>query len=222
MVKMSQSKSSSKEKVINASIGLFNTKGYNGTSIRDIAEKANVNIAIISYYFKNKKGLLEHLISIYFDQYIQVIEKVLDEHDMSTSKEKLRALTKALLKYQMENRHLARFVYREMTLDNLLIREVMSTYLAKEKFHFKKAFEDGVHSKEFRKLDLPFVIAQYKGMLSMPVLQPQYFTEVLHIIPYDDYFLKQYMREMENWIELSICKRASEKYHVAQSLVVGD
>jgi AcrR family transcriptional regulator len=202
---LSQDKASSKEKVIQASIGLFNTKGFDGTSIRDIAENANVNIAIVSYYFKNKKGLLEYLISLFLDQYIQVIEEVLVENDSLTAKEKLRSLTRALLRYQAENRHLARFVYREMTLDNVLIREVMATYLAKEKYYFKQLFEEGVRLNEFRKLAIPSVIAQFKGMLTIPVLQPQYFTEVLHIIPYDEYFFKQFSKEMENWIELSIC-----------------
>ncbi|WP_246941259.1 forespore capture DNA-binding protein RefZ [Bacillus pinisoli] len=216
------SQPNSKEKVISASIGLFNTKGFNGTSVRDIANKANVNIAIVSYYFKNKKGLLEYLISLYFDQYIHVIEKVLMETDLLTTKEKLKVLTKALLKYQVDHRQLARFVYREMTLDNVLIREVMATYLAKEKYYFKQLFEDGIRSKEFRKLEIPSVIAQFKGMLSMPVLQPQYFTEVLHIIPYDEYFFKQYMKEMENWIELSICHSPTVTFINKPSYVVGD
>ncbi|WP_456277986.1 forespore capture DNA-binding protein RefZ [Bacillus sp. AK128] len=211
---MSQSKSSSKEKVIQASISLFNTKGFSGTSIRDIAEKANVNIAIVSYYFKSKKGLSEYLLSMYLDQYIHVIEEVLVANESLTAKEKLQRLTRALLLYQAENQHLARFVYREMTLDNVLIREVMATYLAKEKFYLKKLFEEGVRLKEFRKLSVPSVIVQYKGMLTIPVLQPQYFTEVLHI-PFDDYYIKQFIKEMENWIEFSICHTSSLELKVA-------
>ncbi|WP_420837812.1 forespore capture DNA-binding protein RefZ [Bacillus mesophilus] len=212
---LSQPKPSSKEKVVQASIGLFNTKGFNGTSIRDIAEKADVNIAIVSYYFKNKKGLLEHLISLYLDQYIRVIEEVLEQHESLSAKERLVFLTRTLLRFQAENRHLARFVYREMTLDNVLIREVMATYLAKEKYYFKQLFEDGIRSKEFRKLAIPSVLAQFKGMLTMPVLQPQYFTEVLHIIPHDEYFFKQYSKEMENWIEFSICQVTMPELKIA-------
>ena len=40
---------------------LFAEKGFNGTSVRDIAEKANVNLAMISYYFGSKDKLLEAL-----------------------------------------------------------------------------------------------------------------------------------------------------------------
>src|SRR5678810_1116354 len=40
---------------------LFAEKGFNGTSVRDIAEKAHVNLAMISYYFGSKDKLLEAL-----------------------------------------------------------------------------------------------------------------------------------------------------------------
>lgn len=41
---------------------LFAEKGFDGTSIRDIAKKANVNIAMISYYFGSKEKMLEALV----------------------------------------------------------------------------------------------------------------------------------------------------------------
>lgn len=44
-----------KQKVIDAAISLFNTKGYDGTSVRDIAKRADVNVANISYYFAGKQ-----------------------------------------------------------------------------------------------------------------------------------------------------------------------
>ena len=40
---------------------LFAEKGFNGTSVRDIAEKAQVNLAMISYYFGSKEKLFEAL-----------------------------------------------------------------------------------------------------------------------------------------------------------------
>ena len=41
---------------------LFAEVGFDGTSIRDIAQKANINIAMISYYFGSKEKLLESLV----------------------------------------------------------------------------------------------------------------------------------------------------------------
>ncbi|MBM6617433.1 forespore capture DNA-binding protein RefZ [Bacillus suaedaesalsae] len=196
---------SAKDKVIEASITLFNTKGFDGTSIRDIASKAGVNIANVSYYFKNKQGLLEYLISSYMDQYIQVIERVMKKAESQNSRESLFQLVQAIMNFQTENKHLTRFVFREMTLDNVLTREVMTTYLAKEKYYIKHLLDTGIRTKEFRKVSISSTIAQLKGMLIMPFIQPQYLTEVLHVIPYEDYFYKQYVTELQKWIDLSIC-----------------
>jgi AcrR family transcriptional regulator len=40
----------------------FAEKGFDGTSVRDIAKEAGVNIAMISYYFGSKEKMLESLI----------------------------------------------------------------------------------------------------------------------------------------------------------------
>lgn len=41
---------------------LFAEKGFEGTSIRDISKEANINVAMVSYYFGTKEKLLEALI----------------------------------------------------------------------------------------------------------------------------------------------------------------
>ncbi|MGZ2369120.1 TetR/AcrR family transcriptional regulator [Ancylomarina sp. YFZ004] len=53
----------SRSKILNASAELFVKNGYDGTSVRQIAKEAGVNIAMISYYFKSKEGVLVDLIS---------------------------------------------------------------------------------------------------------------------------------------------------------------
>lgn len=45
--------------IITAAEELFAGKGFDGTSVRDIAQTANVNLAMISYYFGSKEKLLE-------------------------------------------------------------------------------------------------------------------------------------------------------------------
>ncbi|MET1138954.1 TetR family transcriptional regulator, partial [Bacillus subtilis] len=79
-------------------------------------------------------------------------------------------MIRAILHYQHENRHIARLVYREISLDTILIREVMTTYLTKEKYYLKTILERGMKEKEFRKLHVSFTIIELKGMLSMPYL----------------------------------------------------
>jgi AcrR family transcriptional regulator len=47
--------------IMEAAEELFAEKGFAGTSVRDIAEEAGVNLAMISYYFGSKERLMESL-----------------------------------------------------------------------------------------------------------------------------------------------------------------
>ncbi|TCZ74826.1 TetR/AcrR family transcriptional regulator [Flaviaesturariibacter aridisoli] len=47
--------------IIRTAEALFAQKGYDGASVRDIAEAAGVNSAMISYYFGSKEGLIKAL-----------------------------------------------------------------------------------------------------------------------------------------------------------------
>lgn len=193
-----------KDVIVDTAISLFNVKGFNGTSIRDIAKKAKVNISTISYYFQNKHGLLEHCFTLFFEGYIREIEK-----GFSLLKEgaivSLKRITENILLFQCQNIHLTRFVLREMSIDSQVVREIMSTYFVKERFYFKKLFEEGIRTKEFNSFSINYMIIQYKGMLSMPFLNTYYLSEVLHVFPHERYFSEKYTRELNNWIDRVIC-----------------
>ncbi|WP_431212540.1 TetR family transcriptional regulator [Puia sp. P3] len=54
--------SDKREHILTSAEKLFAEKGFDGTSVRDIAQLAGVNLAMISYYFGSKEKLLEALI----------------------------------------------------------------------------------------------------------------------------------------------------------------
>ncbi len=49
---------SSREKLVQSAERLFAERGFDGVSVRDIANKAQVNSALVGYYFRGKEGLL--------------------------------------------------------------------------------------------------------------------------------------------------------------------
>src|SRR5262245_38276961 len=51
-----------KEHIINAAIELFAEKGFEGSSIRDLAARADVNVAMVNYYFGSKEKLFEAIV----------------------------------------------------------------------------------------------------------------------------------------------------------------
>jgi AcrR family transcriptional regulator len=52
------SEQTSREKLILSAERLFGERGFNGVSVRDIANDAQVNSALVGYYFRGKEGLL--------------------------------------------------------------------------------------------------------------------------------------------------------------------
>ena len=51
-----------KKHILDTSIKLFSTHGYNETSIREISKEAGVNVSMISYYFGGKDGILKGIV----------------------------------------------------------------------------------------------------------------------------------------------------------------
>ncbi|MCG3056754.1 TetR family transcriptional regulator, partial [Escherichia coli] len=83
---------------------LSTAKGFDGTSVREIATKAKVNVANISYYFEGKEGLLETLVTTYFEGYIAELENEFELREYKDAKECLQGMVSAVLNYQHENR----------------------------------------------------------------------------------------------------------------------
>ena len=55
-----------KQRILEVSTQLFSQKGFDATSINNIAEAANVNKALLYYYFKNKESILDELVDSLF------------------------------------------------------------------------------------------------------------------------------------------------------------
>lgn len=54
---------STKEKIIAHAHKLFAEKGFNGVSVREISQAADVNVAAINYHFNNKENLYKHTLN---------------------------------------------------------------------------------------------------------------------------------------------------------------
>jgi AcrR family transcriptional regulator len=203
-VRGGEMRKNSKAAIIDAAIYLFNTKGFNGTSVRDIAARADVNAANISYYFQNKKGLLENCFTAFFESYLKELEKGYSflEYGAEVC---LNAMVGNVLRYQCENTQLTRFILREMTIDSQVVREIMSTYHVKERYLLKRVLESGIENGEFKKHSIHYSILQLKGLLQMPYLNTHYVTEVLHVQPHEKYFADKYSHEISLWIKGTLC-----------------
>lgn len=62
---------------------LFAANGYNGTSVRDIASKAKVNVSMISYYFGSKENLMEELFKWRMEEGLNFAKNIVGNSDLA-------------------------------------------------------------------------------------------------------------------------------------------
>ena len=68
---------STKSKILDAAEELFATKGFNGTSLREITSRAEVNLAAVNYHFGSKKELIKAVMSRYMNELSPNLEAAL-------------------------------------------------------------------------------------------------------------------------------------------------
>jgi len=67
----------SKARILQEAVKLFARQGFARTGMRELAAKADVNLAMINYFFGSKKELLKIILDRVFSQYLAIAQKEL-------------------------------------------------------------------------------------------------------------------------------------------------
>jgi AcrR family transcriptional regulator len=69
--------------IIQVAERLFAGKGFSGTSIRDIAHEADINVSMISYYFGSKEKLIEALFEVRTQESTERMDNIVSNEDLT-------------------------------------------------------------------------------------------------------------------------------------------
>ena len=120
------------DRLLNAAEELFCEKGFEGTSIRDIAASAECNIASVNYYFGGKQQLYEqvwkrHLIPMR-DSRLQSIEKIsFSLENKPTLEDLIKSFAESFMGSIVETQKVS-------NLNKLMAREYINKHLPAEMF----------------------------------------------------------------------------------------
>ena len=101
------------DKILEAANKIFTEKGYAEARVRDIAEQAGVNLALINYYYRSK----ENLFSIVMRKKVQQLFGTIIPYMMDEStdlKEKMNNILNEAIKVVSSDRNLPMFVFGEL------------------------------------------------------------------------------------------------------------
>ena len=164
--------------IIETAERLFAERGFDGTSVRDIALEAGVNIAMISYYFGSKEKLMEALLewrvgsikirveSLIKDDRFAPIEKVnmlIDEHiDRAMQKQSFH---KIMVSVQVTNKNPA--ILKAANKVKLRNAKVIAELI-------KDGQKKGVFKK---KIDLILMLNTLVGTVNQSMMSLDYYRE---------------------------------------------
>jgi AcrR family transcriptional regulator len=171
--------SEKQRRIMEAAEELFAEKGFDGTSVRDIAEEAGVNLAMISYYFGSKDKLMESLFKYRGESIKLQLENMIENKELS-SLQKVYALIDnyidRIMKQQCFHKILSRIQMVELKgITTQLIHELKRT----NQELVKKLIQEGQRRGEFKKnIDVPLMMATLVGTTSHLVTTQHYYRKL--------------------------------------------
>lgn len=104
-----------RDKILIAAKHLFARQGFGSTGVRQIAEQAGVNPAMINYYFGTKQGLLDAVLGQYFDAIApQAMAAITRDQNL---RDQLREIVTAFTKLFRDDLELVRVLVSQLPLD---------------------------------------------------------------------------------------------------------
>jgi len=179
-----------KEQIIEAAIDLFAQKGFEGTSIRDLASKADVNVAMVNYYFGSKDKLFEALVELKAASARVTLEGLLRDKSLA-SIEKIDKIIESYIDRLFLNRKFHRLLHQEMIMNQReSLQDSITTLLLPNSLAIKAIIAEGIERGEFRQVDDTLTMVSLIGTINQLLLSKKYCLRLLNkgeeYVPYDD------------------------------------
>ena len=165
--------------IMEAAEFLFSEKGFEGTSVRDIAQKAGVNLAMISYYFGSKEKLMEAIFGYRGHRLTVQLESMLQETS-TPSIEKIYKLIEYYIDKFQQQTCFHRIMVREQLLhptgpmgDMILKLKITNLNLVKQ------LIKEGQRKGEFIKnIDIQLMMSTLIGCVNHTLSSQHYYKEM--------------------------------------------
>jgi AcrR family transcriptional regulator len=195
---------STEEKILQAATEVFIMKGYDGSTMQEIANRASINKSLLHYYYRSKDKLFTKVFSMVFHHlFIPKVIKIF-ESDMSLF-EKIEAFTEQYIDTILKNPYIPMFVMRELTNNpNRLAGLAKQLGLNPEKAY--QSINDEIEKGTIRKIEPRQLMVNIIALCIFPFAGKPMLKAILfdnEEQPYHE-FLKQRKKEVSGFVINSI------------------
>ena len=157
---------------------LFAERGFDGTSVRDIAHEAGVNIAMISYYFGSKEKLMEALLEWRVGE-IKIKVESLIKDNRYTPLEKVNMLIDEHIDRAMQKQSFHKIMVSvQVTNKNPSILKAANKVKVRNAKVIAELIKDGQKKGVFKKnIDLILMLNTLVGTVNQNMMSLDYYRE---------------------------------------------
>ena len=147
-VKINEADSSTREIIFLSAARLFSQKGYNGVSMRELAEQSGISKPAIYYYFGSKEGIYTSLVQMSFSYSEKFIKEIFN--NSVAVKEKLILLTKLHFDLSMQYPEFTKFLLTILSAtDKLPFLDSLRKEAEKRRKLIAELVKQGIEKGEF-------------------------------------------------------------------------
>ena len=159
-----------KEHIMNAAIELFAEKGFEGSSIRDLAARADVNVAMVNYYFGSKDKLFEAIVA-YKAGFMRGKLDEIAANNQLTEIEKIDLVIESYVLKILSNPSFHRVLHQELLMGEreTMHKNIINIFVANTKI-IRSIIEHGIRKKVFKKVDPELTMATIIGTINQVML----------------------------------------------------
>ena len=182
--------------IMEAAEELFSEKSFDGTSVRDIADKAGVNLAMISYYFGSKEKLLEALFTYRGEHTVMKLESMISDKDKKPL-QKMNLLIDYYIDKFVNQQCFHKIMSREqVTQQRGPTWDLILNMKRRNQALVNQLVQEGQKSGYFKKnIDIPLMMATLVGTVSHVVTTQHYYRELNNLQAMSEEDVKKHIKK---------------------------
>ena len=183
-----------KKHILESAEKLFAAKGFEASTVRDIADEAGVNLAMISYYFGSKEKMMESLFQERMINTKLKVQQLLSNEHISPFG-KVEIMLDDYIKKVIENQSFYKILLCEQVMKKnpeiiRMLRELKMEYAAM----FTELVKDGQKKKVFKKnIDVVLALNTMTGTVTQIIINKEYYIEFNNLTGLTEEELKNYL-----------------------------
>ena len=161
-----------REQLMKTASQLFGEKGFEAVSTRELAKAADVNIAMIAYYFGSKEGLFKAMIEERFPKTVTHLRNI--QKQEGSAWDKISAVIDLYAEKMMGNSTFHKLIFRELSLEQRPEhRDIILAGIEKNWEVIKTYIREGQECGDFKEdLDIELTIASVFGTIFQLINMP--------------------------------------------------